>query len=74
MVIARELKNILADVKGSKVKLNCSNADVRGDILRPPYGTTPVATIANKIINFTSHQSGESTVRYRKMCRVWLTR
>ena len=27
----------------------CIMDDVRGDFLRPPYGTTPAAVIANKI-------------------------
>ena len=29
--------------------MNCTMVDVRGDVLRPPHGTTPAAVKANKI-------------------------
>ena len=34
--------------KDQKKNIICTMDDVRGDILRPPHGTTPVAVITNK--------------------------
>ena len=34
--------------------------DVRGDVLRPPHGTTPVAVKANKIQKLSSFKSNEN--------------
>ena len=35
--------------KDQKKNINCTMVDVRGDVLRPPHGTTPAAVKANKI-------------------------
>ena len=37
--------------------------DVRGDVLRPPHGTTPAAVKANKIQKFSSFKSNENIHR-----------
>ena len=42
-------QNIIADLKGTKLNINCTMVDVRGDVLRPPHGTTPAAVKSNKI-------------------------
>ena len=34
--------------------------DVRGDVLRPPHGTTPAAVKVNKIQKFSSFKSNEN--------------
>ena len=34
--------------------------DVRGDVLRPPHGTTPAAVKANKIQKLSSFKSNEA--------------
>ena len=34
--------------------------DVRGDVLRPPHGTTPAAVKANKIQKMSSFKSNEN--------------
>ena len=34
--------------------------DVRGDVLRPPHGTTPAAVKANKIQKLSSFKSNEN--------------
>ena len=34
--------------------------DVRGDVLRPPHGTTPAAVKANKIQKMSSFESNEN--------------
>ena len=34
--------------------------DVRGDVLRPPHGTTPAAVKANKIKKLSSFKSNEN--------------
>ena len=34
--------------------------DVRGDVLRPPYGTTPAAVKANKFQKLSSFKSNEN--------------
>ena len=34
--------------------------DVRGDVLRPPHGTTPAAVKANKIQKLSSFKSNET--------------
>ena len=41
-------QNSIADLKGPKQNINCTMVDVRGDVLRPPHGTTPAAVKSNK--------------------------
>ena len=36
-------QNILSDLKRQKGNAICTMDDVRGDVLRPPHGTTPAA-------------------------------
>ena len=35
-------------LKDLKENINCTMVDVRGDVLRPPHGTTPAAVKSNK--------------------------
>ena len=44
-------QNIIADLEGPKENINCTMVYVRGDVLRPPHGTTPAAVKSNKIRN-----------------------
>ena len=37
--------------------------DVRGDVLRPPHGTTPAAVKANKIQKLSSFKSNENILK-----------
>ena len=46
--------------KDQKYNINCIMVDVRGDVLRPPHGTTPAAVKANKIQNLSSFKSNEN--------------
>ena len=54
-------QNIHTDLKGPKIKyIICAMIDVRGDVLRPPHGTTPAEVKANKNKNVSSFKSNEN--------------
>ena len=52
-------QNIIADLKGPKYNINCTMVDVRGDVLRPPHGTTPAAVKSNIKSEMRSFKSNE---------------
>ena len=41
-------QNIIADLSGPEWNINYSMVDVRGDVLRPPHGTTLALVKSNK--------------------------
>ena len=55
LIIILISQNIIADLKGPKENIICTMADVRGDLLGPPHGTTPAAVIGNKNKTSSKH-------------------
>ena len=43
--------------------------DVRGDILRPPHGTTPAAVKVNKNHKMSSFKSNENKFKYTMLLK-----
>ena len=58
-VIYRRASHAAASLPLCFARINCTMVDVRGDVLRPPHGTTPAAVKSNIKSEMRSFKSNE---------------